>query len=211
MHKRCGTFKNDCIGNLNIPGITVGNDAGSPGDWRSRAHEGAQRQRHLCAYCIEITESHDALMVMSSSSSATTNRTFSCCGWRSQTGQAARLHNDEGGNSGENEWWFRRGSKCTVNADIFLLPPVYRIVGKFSIQTRVWTKIRSLRTVRNFSWKAPPCLAARGTNWSRGLLCHGITIFRFRSWSRLAFPRYHVIRLRARPATGYSTIGPTIG
>lgn len=32
MHKRCGTFKNDCIGNLNIPGITVGNDAGSPGD-----------------------------------------------------------------------------------------------------------------------------------------------------------------------------------
>jgi len=32
MHKRGGTLEDDCIGNLNVSGITVGNDAGGPGN-----------------------------------------------------------------------------------------------------------------------------------------------------------------------------------
>lgn len=59
MHKRGGTFEDDGIRNFNVSRITVRDDAGRPGNRRRRAHEGAQRQRYLLAYCIEVAEPHD--------------------------------------------------------------------------------------------------------------------------------------------------------
>lgn len=73
MHKRGSTLEYDGIRNLNIPRIAVGYDTRSPGYRGCRPDEGAQRQRHLLAYRIELAEPHDAGDV---SSGATINSVF---------------------------------------------------------------------------------------------------------------------------------------
>jgi hypothetical protein len=60
VHKRGCALEYDCIGDLNVPRIAVGDDARGTRYRRGRAHEGAQRQRHLFAYRVELAEPHDA-------------------------------------------------------------------------------------------------------------------------------------------------------
>lgn len=95
MHERGSTLENYGICNLNIPGIAIGDDACRPRYRGRRAHEGAQRQRDLLAYCIKLPEPHGVLVWLMLSG-ATTNTAFPVAvggHWARE-----RLHNDgEGG------------------------------------------------------------------------------------------------------------------
>lgn len=60
MHKGGSALEDNSVGDLDIPRITVGDDARGTRDRRRWAHQAAQRQRRLFTYRVEISKPHDA-------------------------------------------------------------------------------------------------------------------------------------------------------
>lgn len=57
VHEVIGGLEDERVCDLNRPGIAFSLDAHSVVD-RLVAHKGAQRYRGLCAYCLEVAETH---------------------------------------------------------------------------------------------------------------------------------------------------------